>query len=1099
MISRKPVVQFDGDFDDLTLEDVRRFFKAYGRVILSSIVFFLILATLFSLIAKRRYGATAVLDVQKSEISALDALGNATGGPQAAAPADAVEFAVSQPTQVSILESDTLALQVIRELDLEPTADYFPKQEGGFEIPQWLTPWEKPLEPLSVPLDQAPNRRAKALKIFAKRLKVKQQTGTRLISVTYYNPDPRVAAEVVNHLANAYINFEFEARLNQTNQASGWLSSRIKELKNQTEELENNAIKLQRETGLYGADDIHNIVLARLEALNAEETAAESNKILKGAIYDSVRTGNAELISGLNGNSLNGATALNQNSLTLIANLRLQEAALKPQLADYSTRYGSKHPKLIELRAQIDSIEAAINQEIARIAERAKSDYEIADTTERESKKNLDAQRTLANDLKDKATAFQVAKQEADDSRALYGNLLAKLTEAGILQGLKASNVAIVDPGRIPPTNDPAKPNLLLVFGAAAGVGLVLGCILALWAYLLDTRYQSLEETEQISDIFLAGVLPNCSLVNGGWWRRFKRFVGLRVGPIPDIDCESVLQENPWYLEAMLALRTSILFPGPSGVPQVIVTSNQSQIKANAPVGWNLATLLASTGARTLWVDANIRDGASLSSSKPSTLGLSEVLSSPNTPSQDYLVQKSSNLYYVAAGRAAAFNALSLLGSVRMKELIAEWRSQFRFIVIDVPAQHNASDAAIAGTFADLFLLIVRQRATLRQRLHVTLARLREVLSEKSQLGIVFTGVDKESLEHFEYCKEINKSGGRGTGPLTHVIETAIVLFVILMGSAAGAQTKPVYTQVGWISPTTQTSTPAPTPSQSAALPQPVPGQETLIIGRGDLISINVYGEPDLNQQVLVNDEGNVPLIMGGSVHVAGFTPAQASAAISDYLRDAQVMLNARVTVIIFQYATLGITVNGEVIRPGVVALTTPRRVVDVIALSGGFTPIADRHTVTIQHGGNVSDQETVFLSNDPKLSANGNNAIVKPGDTILVPRAPVIYVNGNVSKPGAYVMQYESRMTVLQALSFAGSELPDSKRGSVRLIRKTDGKYTEVAVHLNDIEKGKAVDLELLPDDVLYVPFSLGRHVLLGVGSLLPAAETSAVYAAAP
>ena len=1106
MISTQPVPKASGDHDDLTLEDVRHFFKAHGRVILSSILFFLILATLFSIIAKRRYGSTGVIEIQKSEISALDALGNATGGPQAAAPADAIDFAVSQPTQVDILESDSLALQVIRELDLEPTGDYFPQDQGGFKIPDWVTFWAQPLEPLSVPIDQAPNRRARALKIFAKRLKIKQITGTRLISITYYNPDPKISAAVVNHLINAYIDFEFDARLKQTNQASGWLADKLKELKDRTETLENNAIKLQRETGLYGADDIHNIVLARLEALNTEETAAESNKILKQAIYQAVQTGNAELISGLNGNSLNGATALNQNSLTLIGNLRLQEAQLKPLLADYSTRYGPNHPKLIELRAQINAIETAINQEIGRIADRAKSDYDIANKTEQDSKKNLDEQKALANDLKDKASAFQVAKQEADDSRALYGNLLAKLTEAGILQGLKASDVAIVDPGRVPATNDPAKPNLLLVFGAAIGVGLFIGFILAVWDYLSGLRYLAVDQAEEIPGAFLAGVLPTCSIRNGSLWQRFKRLIGLQAGPVSDSGCSSALEDNPWYLEAMLALRTSIMFPGSGNVPQVIVTSDQSELKDGSPVGHNLATLLASTGAPTLWVNADIRDGGSDSSGQRSAPGLSEMLTSMGQPSLDALKQERPNLYSVAAGQAAGFNALNLLGSARMQELIAAWRGRFRFIVIDVPAQHGASDAAIVASSADLFLAVTRQRATLRQRFKQFMARLSEVLPAKSRLGIVFTGVDKKTLAHYEYCNEKNQSGGDGgSRTLIRAVEAVILLCVALFGMHAGAQTtQPAYKQVGWMSPAAaaqpqpQTQVPAP-PAQASQTPQPAPGQETLLIGRGDLISINVYGEPDLAQQVLVNDSGQVPLIMGGSVQVAGLTTAQASAAVSEHLREAQIMQNAKVTIVVFQYATQGITINGEVIRPGVVPITTPRRVVDVVALAGGFTPIADRHAVTIQHGGDYNNEETVFLSNDPKLSAAGNNAIVRPGDTILVPRAPVIYVNGNVAKPGAYVMQYESRMTVLQALAFSGSEISDTKRGSVRLLRKTNGQYGEIPVHLPDIEKGKAPDLELLPDDVLYVPFSLGRHILLGIGSLLPAATTSAVYATAP
>ena len=204
-----------------------------------------------------------------------------------------------------------------------------------------------------------------------------------------------------------------------------------------------------------------------------------------------------------------------------------------------------------------------------------------------------------------------------------------------------------------------------------------------------------------------------------------------------------------------------------------------------------------------------------------------------------------------------------------------------------------------------------------------------------------------------------------------------IVPFLLLAGSLLqanrGHAQAQVYQQVGVLPPATvpaQVSGQVPgqvsgtqTPGAQSGTGQggsptliPRVSPESLLIGRGDQISINVYGEPDQYQAVYVDDAGNVPLQMGGTVHVAGLTPEQAAKAISDHLREAQIMSNARVTVIVTGFATQAVSVLGEVNKPGTVLVTTPRRILDVISLAGGFDAISDRLRVTVQHGSNPAE-----------------------------------------------------------------------------------------------------------------------------------------------
>jgi succinoglycan biosynthesis transport protein ExoP len=297
-----------------------------------SLVVCILLATVYFLSATPRYQAAGQIEVQK-EPSGAFGLDSSVFGDEARGASDTLDYSMTLETQASILQSDTLALDVIRTLALEASDDYFPVHRKSFELLSWIFFWRKPVESLKIPLEEAPNRRYIALKIFARHLRIQSVTGTRIIEIRYSDPDPKLAAEVVNHLIQSLADYTFQARLAQTAQSSSWLAGQMAGLKKQAETLQARAIMLQREAGMYGEDGSHNIVLARLESLNQSLTAAESNRILKEATYRAAQSGDPELISGLSGNAVAGAAGGLQNSLELIQALRAQESSAKAGLA----------------------------------------------------------------------------------------------------------------------------------------------------------------------------------------------------------------------------------------------------------------------------------------------------------------------------------------------------------------------------------------------------------------------------------------------------------------------------------------------------------------------------------------------------------------------------------------------------------------------------------------------------------------------------------------------------------------------------------------------------------------------------------------------
>jgi len=284
------------------------------------------------------------------------------------------------------------------------------------------------------------------------------------------------------------------------------------------------------------------------------------------------------------------------------------------------------------------------------------------------------------------------------------------------------------------------------------------------------------------------------------------------------------------------------------------------------------------------------------------------------------------------------------------------------------------------------------------------------------------------------------------------------------------------------------------TPPSLGADPQPFAKAESLLIGPGDLLRVAVLRESELEQSVRVLDSGSVALALVGEVFVQGLTPAQAADRIAAKYREGNFLLHPQVSVFVEEYATQTVTIMGQVGHPGTVRLTAPRTLIDVLSLAGGLTPDADRHIV-IQRGGKDGERIRAFLPNRADETLNAD-ILVRPGDTIVVPKAGIIYVLGDVARPGGYVMQNDSELTVLQAIALAAGTSKTASEKRVRLVRNIDGLSQSVDLPLRDMERGRAPDVPLRPNDILYVPFSLAKNVSLGIANITAAASSALIYA---
>jgi len=263
------------------------------------------------------------------------------------------------------------------------------------------------------------------------------------------------------------------------------------------------------------------------------------------------------------------------------------------------------------------------------------------------------------------------------------------------------------------------------------------------------------------------------------------------------------------------------------------------------------------------------------------------------------------------------------------------------------------------------------------------------------------------------------------------------------------------------------------------------------VLGPGDEVEVTVYGAPDLSGRTRVGTNGNISMPLVGYVHVAGLSSSEAEEVLESQLRQNHVVNNPQVSVYVKEYTSSGISVAGQVSKPGVYSALGPHRLFDILQAAGGLTEKA-ASTVTISHRGGANPI-TVELPKDPGELSRVNVELF-PGDTIVVPSAGIVYVLGEVNKPGGYVLNSTGGVTVLRVVAAAGGPTHTAAVGGTKMIRRTPNGLQEVPVALKDLLRAKIADIPLQADDILYVPSSRVKTAL-NAGALLSTLGTTALY----
>lgn len=669
-------------------------------------------------------------------------------------------------TQARILQSDALAIRVIRALRLDRNSEFVQKSniakygslrasappsetESSFLHEQFDLADETPLESI-------------ALDAFQKRLSVSPVRNSRLIEVSFASHDPRLAQLITNTLVTQFMDQNYQNRYTTTMEASEWLSSQLNDLREKVRESNQAVADYQKKYGFIDNDDKDVPMAQYMAEINHELSDAQAARIEDEAYVRMIDMGQAESIPALRDDKV-------------YQSLATQYADARAQLAQARTIYGDANSNVKKVENEANELAAQLDAERARVADQVRTSFEAAKDREQLMLQTRDRVRAELGDVSSHLVEYRVLQNEALATAELYNTLQARLREAGIYAGLRSSNIHIVDLATR--LRKPTGPHR----GVIVGVGMLMSCMLALMLAFVKESFNNTVRTPD--DIRAWTGLPSLAMLPPieGRQSRERKDEALEPMPGKGKSLQGILRPAPRIplntsrtaeAEAVRNLRTALAYSRANEPPRVVLVTSSSASEGKTTVAINLAAAYAQHG-RTVLVDADLRQPAITRALRlPKTGSLSDVLSGAiELPSALHPFSEISNFCVLAEGWGAR-NSVDLIASDRMRATIQTLRNEFEHVVIDSPPAIPYSDARILSSLADSVIIVARYGLTTR----TALARCSELLEEVHApvSGVVLNNIETLSADYQYYNYGFSRSmngheyyeSGKKTPPL---------------------------------------------------------------------------------------------------------------------------------------------------------------------------------------------------------------------------------------------------------------------------------------------------------------------------------------------
>lgn len=642
-------------------------------------------------------------------------------------------------TQYAILQSRGLARRTLDALNLWDDPVFHP--EPGFSIMGLLlaplnivSGWLQPAEPAETPDEAETSAQTAVIDQFLGSLSIEPVRYSRLVDIYFRSPDQGLTARVTNAVAAQYIAQSVEFRSSTTKEASAFLEQQLAEQREKLEASERALQAYREQTDSVSLEERQNIVVQKLQELNAAVTRANQVRIQKEGAYNQVRA------------AQNDPGAIDSLPLILsnqfIQQQKTELAQLQRTRAQLSEKLGPNHPDMVKVNSAIQSAEGKIRAEVAQIVNATRSEYEAALAEERTMAATLNQQKAEAQSLNRSGIQYGVLQRDATANRQMFEALLQRTQETGVSQELKTVNIRVVDAAETPggPVSPDVASNLLLAI--LAGLTLAIG--LAFTLEYADDRIKNPDELKKHLGVPFLGMVPAL----------FDRTAG---SPLLSESVPAV------FSESFRSIRTNVLFSSTEEGGRFIVVTSSVPGEGKTVVSSNLSVALAQAGHRVLLIDADMRKPRVHEVFRcPSVPGLSDLLVGTINVSEGIRESATAGLWLMAAGTLPP-NPAELIGSKRFKDFTAFLLQHFDWVIVDTPPVMAVTDSSIAANLAHGVLFVVGAEMTSRRIAQRAVEQLG--LSQAKFLGAVLNRVDLENNAYYYSRYYRPEYGGYYGGP----------------------------------------------------------------------------------------------------------------------------------------------------------------------------------------------------------------------------------------------------------------------------------------------------------------------------------------------
>jgi succinoglycan biosynthesis transport protein ExoP len=648
-------------------------------------------------------------------------------------------------TQYKIIESRSVAREVIKRLKLNENEEFVPKPKDTvidnirLTISDTISYFESLLKtekPLKI-VDAAgeTEEQSPLASAFISRVKVTPIRNSRLVDIGFETKDPELSSKIANTLARAYIDLNLETKLRATQEAVVWLNSRIDEERKKVELAEKALLRYKQEHNIitdFFSKDVETITAQKLSALNSQVIEAEAKRMEAETRYKQA------VSLKKTPEMLDSIPEVMSNDL--IQKIKTMEVELFKRKSELSKRYGANHPQIIAIQSELDTLDGRKAQEVERVTNSLNNALKVAQAREQSLKKSLNDQKGESFSLNAKAVNYTVLKREAESTKEMYDLVIKRFKETSMTENIRTGNIRVVDAAEVP--KSPVKPKKTQNVLLGLIVGLFLGIGLAFFLEYLDNTIKTPDDIKERLKLPYLGPVPAIVVMKENPGNQERK---------PEDDLVTISSPKSTASESYRGIRTSLLFSSADNAPRIILVTSAAPSEGKTITAANLSVTMAQAGNRVLLLDCDMRrPKMHRVFNIPRDRGVSNILVGNCTIDEAIIHTTIPGIDIVPSGPVPP-NPSEMLGSQRMTKLLTDVRDRYDRIIIDSPPLTAVTDAVILSRRVDGVVLVIRAGETHREIIKNAIGLLNA--ANAHTVGAVLNGVEmgRDSYYYYQY------------------------------------------------------------------------------------------------------------------------------------------------------------------------------------------------------------------------------------------------------------------------------------------------------------------------------------------------------------